>query len=157
MDKFKEPGILTDTIMLVEAVFNRHPVYPSNVHTEIALTYHGSCVSEEHAQGEMKADAKGISNINGIDTVVFTAKLTFVGVFRKDTKNPNMDLSMFINNQAPAHMFPYVREFITSLSVRSGIPPIILPPVNMASLLNIKMEADLLDSSSTAEVRKLED
>jgi preprotein translocase subunit SecB len=156
MDHSKEPGIFTDTIMLVDAVFNRQPVYPSNVHTEIELSYHGSCLSEEHAQGTMKAYIKGTNNIDGTDTIVFTANLTFVGVFRKDTNSPNMGLSMFINNHAPAHMFPYVREFITSLSYRAGIPPIIIPPVNMASLLNIKMEADIANPSSSAEVRKQE-
>ncbi len=156
MDNTKEPGIITESIMLVDVVFKRHPVFPKNVHTEIELSYHGSCVSEEHAQGTLNVNARGISRSDSSEVEVFTATLSFVGVFRKDMKNPNMELSAFINNHAPAHMFPYVREFVTSLSYRSGMPPIILPPVNMAALLQINMEADLTDSTTVAEISKQE-
>lgn len=156
MDNSREPGIITESILLVDAVFKRHPIAPKNVHTDIQLSYHGSCVSEEHAQGTMKVNVHGINKSEGSDEEVFNAVLTFVGVFRKDVKNPNMDLSMFINNHAPAHMFPYVREFVTSLSYRSGLPVIILPPINMAALLHINMEADLTDTTTIAEIQKQE-
>ena len=156
MNKSRGPGIITESILLIDADFKRHAIPPKNVQTQVQLSYDGSCVSETHAQGTMKVNVKGTNKHESSDEEVFTAKLTFVGVFRQDTKNPNMELGVFIKNHAPGHMFPYVREFVTSLSYRSGLPVIILPPVNMAALMQIDMEADLTDSSIVAEIQKQE-
>ncbi len=156
MDKSRDPGIITESIMLIDADFKRQPIAPKNVHTEVQLSYYGSCVSETHARGTMKVDVKGTNKQESSDEEVFTARLTFVGVFRQDTKNPNMELDVFIKNHAPGHIFPYAREFVTSLSYRSGLPIIILPPVNMAALIQADMKANLTGSSTLAEIQKQE-
>jgi preprotein translocase subunit SecB len=40
--------------------------------------------------------------------------------------------SSFVKINAPAIVFPYIRSFITNLSVNSGYNPIILPTLNFA-------------------------
>lgn len=40
----------------------------------------------------------------------------------------------FFTENAPALVFPYVRAYISTLTTQSGIPPIILPTLNLSSL-----------------------
>jgi preprotein translocase subunit SecB len=42
-----------------------------------------------------------------------------------------MDLADFSRLNAPALIFPYVRETIASTSLKAGIPPVIIPPINL--------------------------
>ena len=43
--------------------------------------------------------------------------------------------SDFVKINAPAIAFPYVRSYISNLTLQSGIPPIILPSVNFVKLV----------------------
>ncbi|WP_291529041.1 protein-export chaperone SecB [Bacteroides sp. UBA939] len=46
--------------------------------------------------------------------------------------------SDFIKINAPAIAFPYLRSFISNLTLQSGFPPIILPSVNFVQLAKEK-------------------
>lgn len=60
----------------------------------------------------------------------FNISIVAFGSFslNKSVKEP--DLKPFINSNAPAIMFPYVRSFLSTLTANlgTGFPPIILPP-----------------------------
>jgi preprotein translocase subunit SecB len=51
--------------------------------------------------------------------------------FNKDISEKEKDI--FFNINAPAILFPYIRAFISTLTVLSGISPITLPTINLAS------------------------
>ncbi len=65
----------------------------------------------------------------------FEMKVSIAGTFTgKDTK----ELEKFSKIHAPAHLFPFVREIIGTTTMKAGIPPLLLPPFNLASLLSTK-------------------
>lgn len=49
-----------------------------------------------------------------------------------DIDDPAFSNYLYLN--APAIIFPYVRAYITSLTGLSGIPPVIIPPINISGL-----------------------
>jgi len=51
------------------------------------------------------------------------------------TEKPSMSLEEFAKHQAPAHLVPYVRELIASLTTRSVLPTFNLGPVNVVALI----------------------
>lgn len=55
--------------------------------------------------------------------------IQMVGMFEKigDTE---LDLEEFGQINAAAIIFPYIREHLTGLSVKAGLGPILLPPIN---------------------------
>lgn len=60
---------------------------------------------------------------------VLNIEVNIVGNFEidKDTE----DLQSFIEINAPAILFPYIRAHITTITSLSGIKPVILPTLNM--------------------------
>jgi preprotein translocase subunit SecB len=50
-------------------------------------------------------------------------------------------LSSFPNINAPAIAFPYLRAFISNLTLQSGINPVILPSINFIKLSEEKKES----------------
>jgi preprotein translocase subunit SecB len=58
---------------------------------------------------------------------VFVLEVSIEGIFEGD--NPE-DLEKFSQVHAPAHLFPFMREIIANTTMRAGIPPVLLPPVN---------------------------
>ena len=65
------------------------------------------------------------NNHNGI-----CAKVTLAGGFQSTS-----DTNLMVNN-ATAILFPYLRNAISSICVTAGIPPFILPTVNVESDFN---------------------
>ncbi|HAV92719.1 TPA: hypothetical protein DCW38_06015 [candidate division WOR-3 bacterium] len=61
--------------------------------------------------------------------------VTMIGLFSTDSANPNLDLEDFSKNNAPAIIFPYIREFVSNISSRTGLQPIILPPMNIIKMM----------------------
>ncbi len=44
-------------------------------------------------------------------------------------------LKKFSKINAPAHLFPFVREIIGNSTIRANLPPLLLPPINLAAIL----------------------
>ncbi len=57
----------------------------------------------------------------------------FAGTFNK-IGNPVLDVETFLTINAPSIMFPFVREFLAGISLKAGLQPILLHPVNFAAL-----------------------
>lgn len=57
------------------------------------------------------------------------------GYFKgKDTNT----LEEFSKVQAPALIFPFIREIIANLTMRTGYPPVLIPPTNILALVGEK-------------------
>lgn len=54
------------------------------------------------------------------------------GFFEFDVDLPEEHKDVFFKANAPAILFPYIRSYITTLTALSGIPPIILPTLNLS-------------------------
>jgi preprotein translocase subunit SecB len=64
------------------------------------------------------------------ENVQVTVKVVIGGVFEMGDNPSLTDLDEFGRINGAAIIFPYIREHITNLSLKAGIQPIILPPIN---------------------------
>jgi preprotein translocase subunit SecB len=131
MDKSKQPGISFDDIILRELVFSRKEGFSDRPEFDVQLESNISLSPEEDKLiYEMSCkikDKKGFFNI----------KCTMIGFFSVIEGKENMGLKEYSNLSAPAAIFPYIRETIASTTTRAGIPPIIIPPVNLTVINKI--------------------
>jgi len=61
-------------------------------------------------------------------------KTVTVGTFRKSDKIEDANLDQFCGINAPAIIFPFIRETISGLSIKGGLAPIIVQPINFIEL-----------------------
>lgn len=141
MNKDKQPGIVTESIILLESNFIRYPVYSEEIEPRVSLSYSSNQAQDNKWNGVLTANVSALTVPEG--EKIFEARIRYLGVFKADPENENLEIDKFIRYHAPAHIFPYLREFLTSLSTRSGLPQVILPPVNMAALQKIDMEGHI--------------
>lgn len=70
----------------------------------------------------------------GIDeNVEISADIKMVGVFSLPAES-DLPREQFLSANAPAIIFPFIREHLASLSVKAGINPILLQPINFVKL-----------------------
>jgi preprotein translocase subunit SecB len=65
--------------------------------------------------------------------VLLIASVVQQGSFQA-SEEANIDSKGFALTNAPAIMFPYLREWIQRLTSHSGFPPVVLPPLNVAAM-----------------------
>ena len=68
------------------------------------------------------------SIVNNIKEV--TATITMLGVFEKFGDSPSVSPTDFGNINGPAIIYPFIREHLSSLSLKAGIGQLLIPPVN---------------------------
>lgn len=132
MDKTRQPGISFDGIILVKEDFWRDHNVPEgelNIQLGIHMTY--GPFDPEQNTAEMEIDLKVMHNDNAVVKIV----TKFVGLFSVIPDKENMDIQEFLENNAPALMYPYVREHISAITTKAGIKTVILPPLNVRALL----------------------
>ncbi len=61
------------------------------------------------------------------------AKIEMVGEFQY-AENAELSVETFGRVNGPAIIFPYIREHLSNMSLKAGIPPIFLPPINFVRL-----------------------
>ena len=64
---------------------------------------------------------------------LFSFSTKYVGQFEKGDENI-LPVEKFVEANGPAIMYPFVREHIASTSMKAGMNPILLPPVNFVKL-----------------------
>lgn len=57
----------------------------------------------------------------------FTAKMMYQGLFKWDEKVTEEELGTYLQVNAPAVLFSYIRPIVTQLTVQAGFPPLNLP------------------------------
>jgi len=125
MDKNKEPGILFDDIILKELVFSRKEGFSDRPDLDVQLESNVSfSPDEDRLIYEMSCGIKDESDF-------FNIRCTMIGFFSVIEGKENMSLKEYSNLNAPAAIFPYIRETIASTTTRAGIPPILIPPINL--------------------------
>ena len=60
----------------------------------------------------------------------FNFKVVYAGKFSFDEDIPSELKRQYCNVNCPAIIFPFLREFVTEITTRSGFAPLILPPIN---------------------------
>ncbi|MBI5408704.1 MAG: protein-export chaperone SecB [Nitrospirae bacterium] len=65
----------------------------------------------------------------------FVMKVSVEGTFTGDNFD---ELRKFSKVHAPAHLMPFIREIVGTTTMKAGIPPLLLPPINLAALFEKK-------------------
>lgn len=131
MDKTKQPGINFNGILLVEEKFWRNHEVPDNPEILFDIEMNLN-IQEENCNTQL------ISTLIMKNETEEVLKLesTFVGLFSINKENENMDMEHYLKNNSPALMFPYIREHIAMITQKSGVGPVLLPPMNIIALIN---------------------
>jgi len=125
MDKSKQPGIIFNDIILKDLVFSRKEGFSENPEFIIQLESNASLSpNEDTLTYEMSCEIKDKNEYLYI-------KCTMIGFFSPIKGQENMTLKEYSNINAPAAIFPYIREVIASTTTRAGIPSILIPPTNL--------------------------
>jgi len=130
MDKTKSPGISIEFINLTEC-----KVGDIDYGTE--LQYHlgiDDLVRSESDDGLVLTVAVNFDLMQGVEKPPCTFVCTFVARYTRKPDS-NMSWGEFTDVMTVMHMIPYVREFISSVSLRLPIKELILPPTNVNALV----------------------
>ena len=130
MDKEKQPGIICETILLAKLSFERKPAISDKPEIDLNLS----------AKNSISEDRKNL-NIELTLSVVdkkesFNINCTMIGVFKVNSDEANMPLEKFSEVNGPAIILPYLREIVSNTTMRSGMFPVVIPPINVSALLH---------------------
>ncbi len=85
-------------------------------------------------KGHLKTNLDVSVIFKGVENPPIDIHVLFAGYFSvKDLKDIK-DLEEFSEINAPAFLFPFAREIIANLTLKSGFPPLLLPPTNIQAL-----------------------
>lgn len=137
MNKNMQPGIMIEAIHQVRCEFTRLQGNASKIKNTFTFKYGSNLVSEGKGIAELTLMANGTNADD--DKKVYNCEIVYIGAFEVSKDSVNMPLQEFLETNAPAHLFPYIRESLSSLSQKAGLPAILLPPINILALLSAKM------------------
>lgn len=78
-----------------------------------------------------------------------------VGVFTFDGEPDQKTLNNVSSINAPAIIFPYIRETVADITRRAGFQPLHLPPVNFQNLAKKTTVPNIQESGKKGSVKKL--
>jgi len=88
---------------------------------------------------EGKTKEFGIGFLMNIEDEEFNIHLEMIFLFETDdVLNEEFMSSSFVKINAPAIAFPYVRSFVSNITLQSGFSPVILPSINFVELAKEK-------------------
>lgn len=125
MEKIKS-GYTIQGIHLVKSNFERPKYIPKDQLKNIIDLTINSEAKNDNIICELTTDFKILDQK---EEVAVKLGVTFRGVFQKvgETK---LEIDYFANVNAPAIMYPFVREHITNISLKCGYNAVFLPPYN---------------------------
>ena len=132
MDKFKQPGIKFENVILSSEKFWRKPEIPENLNINLEFKLNKS-INPNTKKGIVELECI-LQLEDSSKNIYVLINPIFIGIF-SESETKNMDLDTFINKHAPALLIPYIREHITNISSKAGITPIILPPINIIAFI----------------------
>lgn len=130
MDKDKQPGINFKSITLVKEEFWRDYNVPEETTPDINIGF-GWSVQENDYVVELSTTLRLLHQ----EQEKLKLDTTFIGVFSVIENNENMNIEEYIKSNSVALMFPYIREHISTITQKSGIRPVLLPPINVVALI----------------------
>ena len=138
MDIEKQPGIQVLTVALNKCYYKRLPIVDEKTNDSIDFNLEIN-LNEDKSQSIvlLKCFLKRESLEENKETQV-EIEIEYVGVFAVQENAENMDLEKFSNTNAPAILFPYIRQMIHELTLKGSLPLVILPPLNILALFKDK-------------------
>lgn len=129
-NKKMESGFRIQDLILLESTFSR--IDNVDFETQDAPKFNiDTHVSVDGAIINVIEEVLLVQKSGGIDQFVF--KVRMAGVFEQIGESEIKDKELFGSINGAAIIYPYIREHITSVALKAGLGPLILPPVNFAA------------------------
>lgn len=125
----KPSGYKVENVILLDSSFSRKisvDVKDYSVTPEITITPEPHETSIDNKFGvTLTLEYKGMQN----DLLICTARIKMVGIFEKFGEPPLTEEN-FKKINAPAIIYPFIREHLYNICLKSGIANVLLPTVN---------------------------
>lgn len=125
----KSGGYKVENVILIESSFNREISFTSkdnSVANEIVINHEAFETSMDNKFGvTLILDYNGRQD----DKVLCKAKIKMLGIFEK-IGEPPLGEDIFKKINAPAVIYPFIREHLNSICLKAGITNVFLPTVN---------------------------
>lgn len=122
-------GYKVENVILISSVFSREIAFDHNnfyVTNEINIDSAAHETSEDNKFGvALTLEYKGKQN----DVAICTSVITMIGIFEKFGE-PVLAEEAFKKINAPAIIYPFIREHLHNICLKAGITNIFLPTVN---------------------------
>jgi preprotein translocase subunit SecB len=125
----KPGGYKVENVILLDSSFSRKisvDVKDYSVSNELNIIPEAHETSADNKFGvTLTLDYKGMQN----DTIICTSKIIMIGIFEKFGE-PQLSEENFKKINAPAIIYPFIREHLHNICLKSGIANVLLPTVN---------------------------
>jgi len=144
-----------------QPVFNIEKIYVKDLSVEIPHAPH-IFLEREPPQVDIQLIPQSTTVEEGLYEIVITATITSkigekilflveikqAGLFRI-ANLPDADMEAILAVMCPNILFPYLRETVSSLTVRAGFPPVLLNPINFDALYQQRKQAQADATAAT--------
>ena len=135
MKKNEQQGISFNKLILEKTNFEIDPSYTAgDAALSVKLGF-----SFDKVFSEDKRNLKFVLNTDaelvGVDPSPMKIFVSMAGYFSINKTGDPATLEEFSEIQAPALLFPFTREVIGSLTMRTDFPPLLIPPTNFLALI----------------------
>ena len=114
-----------------EALRARQP--QPNINIQVGVR--SNAIAENEYEVELRMDARAT---NG-QAVLFALELVYAGLFRL-SNIPAQNLGALVMVECPRLLFPFARQIISDASRNGGFPPLLVDPVDFASLYRQQLQ-----------------
>ncbi len=134
MDLNKQPGIELQSVNLIKCIYERvsQEISPMQILSQFHYDYDLK-LKEDKGDCTLTLNVKGISTTN--EAELFNSEIIYQGSFSVNKNTPNVQLEEFFKYYAAEFLVPYIRETLSSISLKSGLGTILLPPINIITML----------------------
>lgn len=125
----KTGGYKVESIVLIESIFSRQPSIDAREHTITNVINFNHEIFETFVEKKfgviLTLDFTGKQN----DSDFCTSKIKMLGIFEK-IGEPALSEEYFKTVNAPAIIYPFIREHLHNICLKAGIVNVLLPTVN---------------------------
>lgn len=134
MDKNRQPGIDFERIILEKVNLELNPNYIQTNEDMVVDLYVNVARKLDKSQRLLKLNLE-VSFFKETENPPLRASVLAAGYFSVKKDEDFEKLKEFSQIQAPAIVFPFVREALANLTMKTGYPPLLIPPMNLVSLI----------------------
>lgn len=135
MKKNEHQGISFDKMILEKVNFETDPNYTfdsDQLSVNLGLNVEKFFSDDKH---HLKLVLNANVHLSGVEPSPMRIYVSVAGYFTLQDKKNTGALETFSEIQAPTILFPFIREIIANLTMRTDFPPLLIPPSNVWVLL----------------------
>jgi len=132
------PHVLLEHIILMSLSFDRAPIITIEDKSKVSQNTSVDVTPIEVQSDQFAVQLTVDHSIKYDEKNIVSIKVAYSGTFKKIGENTAEELDTFLNVNAPAIIFPFVREVIASMTSKAMVGAILIQPVNFVELYKSK-------------------